>query len=147
MECYRQWRSENRDKLREYNRRANGKRVTTRSDVDRKALWARANREKICESSRLWKAANPDVVRGQAHRRRARLASAVCDLKTAQWDAILDFHSSAEGTRCAYCFGVCQKVTIDHVVPISKGGDHTASNVVPACKSCNSSKGVKEASF
>lgn len=28
----------------------------------------------------------------------------------------------------------------DHVIPLSKGGHHTASNVVPACGPCNSVK-------
>jgi len=30
---------------------------------------------------------------------------------------------------------------MDHVIPLSKGGKHLPSNVVPACASCNSSKG------
>ena len=33
--------------------------------------------------------------------------------------------------------------TIDHVVPISRGGQDTFENVVPACKSCNSRKADK----
>jgi 5-methylcytosine-specific restriction endonuclease McrA len=28
-------------------------------------------------------------------------------------------------------------------VPLSRGGSHTASNIVPACRSCNSSKGAR----
>lgn len=33
----------------------------------------------------------------------------------------------------------------DHVKPLSLGGPHTLDNVVLACRSCNSSKGVKDA--
>ena len=29
---------------------------------------------------------------------------------------------------------------IEHVVPISKGGAHDISNIVPACQKCNASK-------
>jgi len=42
--------------------------------------------------------------------------------------------------RCAYC-GRQEPLEQDHVVPVSRGGLHTQNNVVPACKSCNSSKG------
>jgi len=44
--------------------------------------------------------------------------------------------------KCAYC-GNEENLTQDHVVPLSKGGTHEKSNVVPACKSCNSRKGDK----
>lgn len=43
---------------------------------------------------------------------------------------------------CAYC-GKQHKamdLQIEHFVPISKGGTHVLSNIVPACKPCNSSK-------
>ncbi len=31
----------------------------------------------------------------------------------------------------------------DHVVPLSKGGEHSEDNLVPACAPCNLSKGNK----
>jgi len=43
------------------------------------------------------------------------------------------------GNTCAYC-GSSQKLTLDHIYPISRGGDHALSNLVPACVRCNSSK-------
>lgn len=43
---------------------------------------------------------------------------------------------------CAYCGKWNEKLTIDHVVPKSKGGPHFAKwNNVPSCLSCNASKG------
>ena len=43
---------------------------------------------------------------------------------------------------CYYCgkpFPPAE-LTMDHVVPMARGGKTTKSNVVPACKSCNSRK-------
>jgi 5-methylcytosine-specific restriction endonuclease McrA len=41
---------------------------------------------------------------------------------------------------CQYC-GSSKRLTLDHVIPRSKGGQHTWNNVVAACESCNSRKG------
>ncbi|EFN55944.1 hypothetical protein CHLNCDRAFT_13740, partial [Chlorella variabilis] len=43
---------------------------------------------------------------------------------------------------CQYC-GSSRELTIDHVVPQSKGGGNTWSNLVACCASCNSKKGDK----
>jgi 5-methylcytosine-specific restriction endonuclease McrA len=43
--------------------------------------------------------------------------------------------------RCAYCTGVATH--LDHVVPLSRGGEDAESNIVPACARCNLSKGAK----
>jgi len=43
---------------------------------------------------------------------------------------------------CAYC-GATGDMSIDHVVPLSRGGKHEIENLLPACRSCNSSKGAK----
>ena len=41
---------------------------------------------------------------------------------------------------CQYCNSTRQ-LTLDHVIPRSKGGTHTWDNVVTACSPCNSAKG------
>jgi 5-methylcytosine-specific restriction endonuclease McrA len=46
-----------------------------------------------------------------------------------------------EGRLCFYCFGPFD--TIDHIIPLMRGGDNMETNLVPACRSCNSSKGSK----
>lgn len=43
--------------------------------------------------------------------------------------------------RCQYCGAIGHDLTIDHVVPRHKGGQHEWTNVVSACKSCNHRKG------
>jgi len=44
-----------------------------------------------------------------------------------------------DGHRCQYCGAAAE--SIDHVVPRSKGGEHTWENVVAACRPCNVRKG------
>ena len=44
-----------------------------------------------------------------------------------------------QGKRCAYCPNPAD--TIDHVVPLVRGGTNHEGNLVPACRACNSSKG------
>ncbi len=44
---------------------------------------------------------------------------------------------------CQYCGRQAHDLTIDHVVPKSKGGAHAWDNLVSACKTCNHRKGGK----
>jgi 5-methylcytosine-specific restriction endonuclease McrA len=47
--------------------------------------------------------------------------------------------------RCAYCAQLLLGYwTVDHIVPFSKGGTHTACNRVPCCKRCNREKAAHE---
>ena len=44
-----------------------------------------------------------------------------------------------QGRSCAYCSS--PGTTVDHVVPLFKGGSNFEGNLVPACRPCNNSKG------
>ena len=43
---------------------------------------------------------------------------------------------------CYYCGSRTppQMLTMDHIVPIARGGRSTKGNLVPACKTCNNAK-------
>lgn len=47
--------------------------------------------------------------------------------------------------RCQYCYRSypTEVLTMDHVVPKSRGGDNSWTNIVTACKKCNQKKGSK----
>lgn len=45
-----------------------------------------------------------------------------------------------DGFRCQYCGDKTRDLTLDHVVPRSRGGQHTWDNIVSACKPCNHGK-------
>ena len=46
-----------------------------------------------------------------------------------------------DGYTCQYCGRQAGDLTIDHVVPKSRGGGHSWDNLVSACKPCNHRKG------
>lgn len=48
-----------------------------------------------------------------------------------------------DGYTCQYCGVRTSNLTIDHVIPRSRGGLHTWDNVVAACQPCNHRKGGK----
>jgi 5-methylcytosine-specific restriction endonuclease McrA len=64
-----------------------------------------------------------------------RRGAPTATLTAAQWRGV----QAVFGGLCAYCQ---QKPgdTMDHFVPVASGGKHDVSNVVPACRACNSSK-------
>jgi 5-methylcytosine-specific restriction endonuclease McrA len=43
---------------------------------------------------------------------------------------------------CAGC-GATSDLTVDHVVPIARGGTPTPENLQVLCRSCNSAKGAR----
>jgi len=100
--------------------------------------WRKNNPAKAKAIGKSWYLANPDAVHACRKRRRARIACApINDFTAEQWIAL----QLAFDHRCAYCDKRCKgRLTQDHVQPLSKGGSHTASNIVPACGPCNSTK-------
>jgi len=57
------------------------------------------------------------------------------DLSDEQWTALKEAWGA-----CAYCGAVDTPLQRDCVLAISRGGRYTLDNVVPACRSCNTSK-------
>ena len=70
-----------------------------------------------------------------SRRRRKRMAKVVNDLTAAEWSALQDAWGG-----CAYCGTQAGQLQKDCLLPISRGGRYTLTNVVPACRSCNASK-------
>jgi 5-methylcytosine-specific restriction endonuclease McrA len=89
--------------------------------------WGKRNSEKIREYKR----------RHEATKRASRLI-ALNPLTLPGKKTVL----AVFGNLCAYC-GDSQKLSIDHVLPVSRGGLDEAGNILPACKRCNSSKNAR----
>ncbi|MBU1028512.1 MAG: HNH endonuclease [Nanoarchaeota archaeon] len=75
----------------------------------------------------------------QNHKRRAAITGAIADLTDKQWKWIKMVYEN----RCVYCNRQMKRITMDHILPLSRGGIHTMNNIVPACQSCNSKKNTK----
>lgn len=101
------------------------------------------HRAEAVARTREWQKAHPDKVREYSRRyqKTKRRAVETGSLTKAQWDVILRAFSH----RCAYC-GRKRKLGQDHVLPMSRGGAHAKSNVVPCCRNCNASKQDKTVS-
>lgn len=63
------------------------------------------------------------------------MAAVANDLSDAEWAAL-----QAAWGGCAYCRASDESLQRDCVLPVSRGGRYTLLNVVPACRSCNTSK-------
>lgn len=80
---------------------------------------------------------HPEVVATYNRNRKARMNGAtIRNFTAAQWEDMKAHYRY----RCVYCGVKPDVLTQDHIIPLSKGGDHTMSNIVPACRSCNCSK-------
>lgn len=115
----REWRLRNRDKHNEDNR-----------------IWRKQNREKMCEMRRSWYHRNRIRAIGLVHKRRARLLANGGTFTDAEWQAMC--------TQCEYrclCCGEVRPLTMDHIIPVTKGGRHEAANIQALCQPCNSRKG------
>lgn len=98
--------------------------------------YAAANPEKSRKWYKIYHTRHPEKSSEYHTRRRAREVNAEGNGVTArQWEKIKEEYFQ----RCAYC-NQEKPPQMDHIVPLSKGGKHDIDNIVPACKSCNSSK-------
>ena len=119
---------------------------------ERRRLYYQANAERLQEiarqNSRLWYAANLSKHREKMRRRNAwKRAARLRALHPVTLDQI-NTRFVLWRDRCAFC-GVDanhprnhgrNRLTVEHVLALTKGGLDEASNIIPACTACNSSK-------
>ena len=73
-------------------------------------------------------------------RRRKKSKLIISNFKNSDWKECKDYFEN----KCAYCGREMKNLTQDHLIPLSKGGNYTKGNIVPCCRSCNSSKNNKD---
>lgn len=116
-----------------------------KEDARRRAsIWAKEHPERANDRSRKWAKAHPEYGVMKSHKRRAMLSGSGV-YKVSEWRALKKFYDFT----CLDC-GRREpeiKLTVDHVVPVSKGGANTIDNIQPLCLSCNDKKGIKVIDF
>ncbi len=103
--------------------------------------WQKEHPDRIRAHTRKYEASvvkDPIKRRQYALTRRAREHGASGSFTATQWRTIV----AAQASRCFDC-GVFCRLTVGHLVPLSRGGEHDASNIVGQCKSCNSRQGAR----
>lgn len=134
--------------------------------------YKRANADRIRERNKQYRAEHPDIYRAADKRRQADpkrrkqkreagrryfqghyVADPVRFLSKSHvrhrhctdtgtvtqhgWDALCEW----TGHKCLAC-GEKKPLTMDHIIPISRGGIHDIANIQPLCRECNSAKGA-----
>jgi len=129
------WKQKNADTIRQRNREQyQENRLEIRR---RKRAEYYQNRDWNIQRKLDWQKKNPELARLATQRRRAKkLDNGVFEVTKSDINRLLR-------NECFYCQSKTAKMTVDHVMPIAKGGTHSIGNIVAACVDCNLSKNSK----
>lgn len=132
------WREGNKESIAEVKKQWYIKNKEKKNETDR--LWRENNVEYCIEQSKKYQKENLDVFRRNNQKRRARKRKLQNTLTVKQWTIIKnDFNN-----QCAYCGREMKRLEQDHFIALSKGGEYTHNNIVPACRTCNARKNDKD---
>lgn len=137
------WREENAEEL------AEKKKAHYLENIDHyreyKREYHQKNADRLTEKTLRWQRENPDKVHIKAQRRRSRILDAF--VEDVDPFVVLD----RDGWECHICGDAIDPElkspalmswSIDHVIPLAKGGTHGYSNCKAAHRVCNSRKGA-----
>ena len=146
------WKAKNQTKVKDYNTKNADKRAeymkqwrAENPDKVKKqaAKWVSENRARWCKKKVIWNNENPVKVKDYHHQRRARIRGTTFEKINA--DQVYE----RDGWICKICGEIVNQdleypdplsKTLDHIIPLSKGGSHTVENVQLAHLNCNLKK-------
>lgn len=141
-EASRKYRAANLERRRESDREAKRRQREANPEMNRESCRKQyyANAEARREYARQWRADNPWAVLAQTHIKRARKAG----VESEYVDPLVVFER--DNWTCHDCGGSIdpelkgrqsRMASLDHIVPMSKGGPHTYENCAAAHYGCN----------
>jgi len=104
------------------------------------AAYRARNRKRISMYQSEWRANNSGRLTETQRRRYKRMIESTRVDKVSRTDLI-----QAHGSGCYLCDDPLSRATLtmDHVIPLARGGEHTLNNLRPCCGRCNSRKGAR----
>jgi len=135
-----EWKSkeENKEKCRKISKEYRSKNL--KKCLIKGREWYEKNKEKRKIINKLWKKENPEARRIYEHKRRAKKRKAGGSHTRGQIKALIIIQSN----KCAFCFSKLRKYHIDHIYPISRGGNNDIRNIQILCVDCNQRKHNKD---
>jgi flagellar biosynthesis GTPase FlhF len=121
-EGVRKYKQENADKVKECKKQYNLK-----------------HSESIKQYQKQYRLNNSEEKRIHNRKRKALKRQLLATYDNIQWEKTLKYFSD----KCAYC-GEEKPLIQEHFIALSKGGEYTHNNIIPACQSCNVSKYNKD---
>lgn len=131
LEIAKKYREDNKEKIlkdiRQYNK------THKKENKERNRNYRKNNPEKIKKIKNNYRKNNPETVQKHRMTRRARKAqNGVFKVFNKELHKLMN-------SPCVAC-GSTNQITIDHIIPIARGGTHSIGNLQSLCRSCNSSK-------
>jgi len=126
------YKEENKEKISEY--RKNNK----EKNIEYANKYRDGNKEKVAKNDELYRKNNLEYYAGCKQRYRSLKKQLPSTLTEKKWEDIKTHFNH----KCCYC-GSKSPLVREHFIPLSKGGEYTHNNIIPSCRSCNSSKSDK----
>jgi 5-methylcytosine-specific restriction endonuclease McrA len=113
-----------------------------------KRAYREANKERLLSQEAARRAEAPEISRGALARHKERnpgygreavARSRARKLGAEVRDILRRETNRLRAMPCHYC-GAPGPSTLDHIIPLSRGGRHAIGNLIPACMSCNKRK-------